>query len=510
LPIILRKRIEKALENMSPDGTIGVDDPEKILKMALFSLEKAADAILWIDAGARIHYANEAACQTYGYTRDELLSMAVTDLNPGYTRESWLAHWSDVKRRRSFMYETCHRRKDGSTFPIDVSINYLRFGDVEYISASIRDITRRKQAEDALRRSESGLEKAQQIARMGSWEWDIVNNIEHRSRELLRLYDYGKDTGNVEAFIDAVHPGDREYVRSSIEAAVSDGKPYDISFRMVKKDGSVRHIHAVAEVHRDQKGRSVRMFGVAQDITERMLAEEALKEAKARAELYVDLMGHDINNMNQIAMGYLEMAIDMLDGEGQIDKGQRALLAKPYETLRETSHLISNVRKVQREKAGLYPTETLDVDAILRDVKLHFSGVSGREISINYTPGNRCMVRANELLKDVFLNLVGNAIKHSEGPLTVNIIASTAICCGKKYCQVAVEDDGPGIPDGLKSKLFDRLTLDGTMMKGKGFGLCLIKMLIDDYDGQFRVEDRVAGDYRNGSRFVVTLPAVDI
>ncbi|MGA9138638.1 MAG: PAS domain S-box protein [Methanocella sp.] len=494
---------------MSPDGTIATDDPEKILKLALFSLEKAADIILWIDAGARIHYANEAACQAYGYTRDELLSMAVTDLNPGYTKASWLEHWSEVKRRRSLTYEACHRRKDGTTFPIDVSINYLRFGDVEYNCASIRDITRRKDAEAALHRSESGLEKAQQIARMGSWEWDIVNDVVYRSRELVRLYNYGTGQGTVGTFLDAVHPEDRERVRSSIAATIDDHKPYDVSFRIVKNDHSLRYLHAEAEITYGEDGRPVRMFGIAQDVTERVLAEEALKEAKARAELYVDLMGHDINNMNQIAMGYLEMAIDSLDGIGHIDKGQRPLLAKPYETLRETSHLISNVRKVQREKAGLYPIETMDVDAILRDVTLHYSNVSGREVSINYTAGNRCMVMANELLKDVFLNLVGNAIKHSEGPLTVNIVASAAICCGKKNCQVAVEDNGPGIPDEMKSKLFDRLTLDGTMMKGKGFGLCLIKMLIDDYDGQFRVEDRVAGDYSKGSRFVVTLPVVD-
>jgi nitrogen-specific signal transduction histidine kinase len=80
---------------------------------------------------------------------------------------------------------------------------------------------------------------------------------------------------------------------------------------------------------------------------------------------------------------------------------------------------------------------------------------------------------------------------------------------GIKYCRVAVEDDGPGIPDTLKNTLFDRLSLTTTRARGKGFGLCLIKMLVDDYHGKFWVEDRIKGDHTNGARFVVMLPSVE-
>ncbi len=110
---------------------------------------------------------------------------------------------------------------------------------------------------------------------------------------------------------------------------------------------------------------------------------------------------------------------------------------------------------------------------------------------------------------DVFTNLIGNSVKHSQGDLTVNIRVDEAADDGVKYCRVDVEDDGPGIPDQLKSTLFDRLNLTTTRAKGKGFGLCLIKMLVDDYHGKFWVEDRVAGDYTKGARFVVLLPAVE-
>jgi nitrogen-specific signal transduction histidine kinase len=87
--------------------------------------------------------------------------------------------------------------------------------------------------------------------------------------------------------------------------------------------------------------------------------------------------------------------------------------------------------------------------------------------------------------------------------------ASPVIDNGKTYCRIEVEDNGPGIPDMLKNTLFDRLNLTTTRAKGKGFGLCIIKMLVDDYHGKFRVEDRVKGDHTKGARFVVMLPAVE-
>jgi signal transduction histidine kinase len=80
---------------------------------------------------------------------------------------------------------------------------------------------------------------------------------------------------------------------------------------------------------------------------------------------------------------------------------------------------------------------------------------------------------------------------------------------GRDYCKVVVEDNGPGIPDELKGVLFERLNLTESRVRGKGFGLCLVKMLVDDYDGKFWVEDRVEGDHSKGARFVVMLPAVE-
>ena len=248
---------------------------------------------------------------------------------------------------------------------------------------------------------------------------------------------------------------------------------------------------------------------IFEDITDNVLTNDTLKAAKNQAELYVDLMGHDINNMNQIAYGYLELALDKLNNTGKLEKGDQSLIANPIESLKNIANLISNVRKIQREKSGAYKPEIVDIGKMLEQVKDQYSNALRRDLVINYIPETQCFVIANELLHDAFTNLVGNAIKHSSGPLAIDILMSKVVDGDKSYCKIIVQDNGPGIPDDLKNKLFERLNLTESRAQGKGFGLCLVKMLVDDYSGQFWVEDRVKGDYSGGAKFIIMLPAVE-
>jgi PAS domain S-box-containing protein len=249
------------------------------------------------------------------------------------------------------------------------------------------------------------------------------------------------------------------------------------------------------------------IFAYARNIQERKKAEKAMLEAKAEAELYVDLMGHDINNMNQVAMGFLELAMEMMEAEGKIDMANVDLISKPYDMLVNSSRLIENVRKIQREKAGDYESNIMDVGKVLGEVRDSYTHVPGRDVTIRLSQNGECRVVANELLKDVFMNLVGNSIKHSKGPLRVSIEMKSVTNGGRTYCQVSVEDDGPGITDEMKKKLLEAYGLVNARNRGKGFGLHLIRQLVDDFRGKFWIEDRVPGDYTKGARFVVMLPA---
>jgi signal transduction histidine kinase len=253
----------------------------------------------------------------------------------------------------------------------------------------------------------------------------------------------------------------------------------------------------------DLRQLSLLMSGVWRIIM-RKRAEEALSESKAQAELYVDFMSHDISNMNQVAMGFLELAIEKLSAEGRLEKSDMALLVKPMDTIKNSAKLIDNVKKLQRLRAGMLEPMLIDLGQVLSEIKDDTEGRNDRRISIHYAPVSGFYVHANELLKDIFSNIVNNSIKHSRPNKPVSIMIS--LTTSENGYRVSIEDNGPGISDGRKNEIFDRLSSGKMKALRTGLGLGLVKTLVESYHGRIWVEDRVAGDYRQGCRFIVELP----
>ncbi|WP_052309945.1 PAS domain S-box protein [Methanocella arvoryzae] len=282
---------------------------------------------------------------------------------------------------------------------------------------------------------------------------------------------------------------------------------YTLEKRFVRKDGSLVSTYLSAGCIRNPD-RSVKyMLSIIQDITEEKRAEEALKDAKAQAELYLDLMGHDINNMNQIAIGFLEMALSTMD----LSDDERELLDKPLRSIRNSSELISNVGKLQKAAGNQeFKMKRTDLCSVLGEVVRKSSDLPGRPITVNFECPPGSFVIANELLEDLFSNLIGNAIKHSDPgkPLTIDVRVSRQKEDDKDYYEISIEDNGPGIPDALKAKLFRRFERGQTKASGRGLGLYLVKTLAREFGGKVRVEDRVPGDSGQGAKFIVLLPVL--
>ena len=109
-------------------------------------------------------------------------------------------------------------------------------------------------------------------------------------------------------------------------------------------------------------------------------------------------------------------------------------------------------------------------------------------------------------MHDVFANLVSNAINHTGDETVISVDLEMEGEMGSRYCLVSVEDDGPGIPDDCKDRIFNRMLKGTTRAKGTGLGLYLVRTLVESYGGQAWAEDRVPGDHRKGAKFVVMLP----
>jgi PAS domain S-box-containing protein len=379
-------------------------------------------------------------------------------------------------------------------------------GNVTGTIEQVRDITERQRTEAALRASEEKYRDLVENANSIIIRWDIKGNLTFFNEFAERLFGYSKNEILGQNVVGTIVPRSESTGRdlaALMEAVERCPERYELNVNEnICKDGRRVWIAWTNKAIRDVDGNLIEILSVGNDITERKHAEKALEEAKVQAELYLDLMGHDINNMHQIALGYLELACAM-----HPEIGENEILDKPIEVLQRSSQLIQNVRKLQKLQEGVFQSQDVDVCELLVDVQQEFGAVPHKAITLSLNGCERCHVRANELLHDVFANLVSNAIKHTGDRADINIGFDIVDNNGRRCCRVCVEDNGPGIPDEMKGRVFNRMHKGSA--RGMGLGLYLVKTLVESYHGKVWVEDRVKGDHSKGARFVVMLPALD-
>ncbi|HEX5786016.1 MAG TPA: PAS domain-containing protein [Burkholderiaceae bacterium] len=253
---------------------------EDDLQMKKQVLDHAHDSIYLIDEQGRFVYVNDEACRALGYTRDELLCMGVPDIDQAYSVEDTNAVGLQAQKDGSFAFETQHRRRNGSLFPVEIRASALVHRGRQLGLAVARDISERKAIEQALRHSEGMLNEAQRIAHVGSWDVDMVNDKLTWSDELFRIWEIDKTSFKADfaAFLDTVHPDDRARVQQAYDDAVLKHELYEVEHRLLFPDGRIKHILERGEPQYDAQGKPVRFIGTSQDITERKRLEDALTE----------------------------------------------------------------------------------------------------------------------------------------------------------------------------------------------------------------------------------------
>jgi len=213
-----------------------------------------------------------------------------------------------------------------------------------------------------------------------------------------------------------------------------------------------------------------------------------LKEARNEANLYLDILTHDIGNTENVANLYADLLLGMLSGDAA------AYLMKLKHSIDKSIEILGTVSNIRRIHTGTPELRPVDLDAIIREEIGHYP-----EEFIQYA-GSAYLVLVDDLLPEVFANLIGNAVKHG-GPAVV--VTDPGGRCGG-FVRVSVEDTGPGVPDDQKEAIFHRYEQKKRGV-GEGLGLYLVQILVERYGGRVWVEDRVPGRPEEGAAFRFTL-----
>ena len=303
------------------------------------------------------------------------------------------------------------------------------------------------------------------------------------------------------------------YRKTAGESRKQSVHPWRLACPMISSIASTggsryKGLHSEGVMVKDDSGVIIRTFAHhTSDITERKQAEEALKEAKTQAELYLDLMGHDISNMHQIILGQLELVQEIMDMDGRLESADKEMIDTSVATLQRSARLIENIRNIQKLRMGEYKFGRMDLGEVLDEAVNGYSRLPNRDISISYIPVHGYYILANPLLKDIFNNLLDNAVKHCDDPVRIDVSLQPVDCDGNRLFEISVEDNGHGIPDDKKFIVFHRLKRGDTKARGTGLGLYIVRTLVESFGGFVRVEDRFPGDSAKGAKFVVCLPA---
>jgi|HubBroStandDraft_4_1064222.scaffolds.fasta_scaffold14947_2 formate hydrogenlyase transcriptional activator len=273
------------------------------LKLFRTLVDQSNDAIKVIDPET-LHFldVNEKACSELGYNREEMLSLGVFDIDPGATQSVTTKIKKELRKSGSIVIERLYRRKDGSTFPVEVSMRWVRL-ERDYIVTIARDLTERKQSEEALRTSERRQHKiaqqleaergrlieAQAVATVGSWEVELPSLEITWSEQTHRIFETDPFHFHPRRpdFVEFVHPEDRAKVDAAFQASLENGAPSTVEYRIVMTDGRLKVLEENWRVFHDEQGQPIRLVGTCRDVTDRKRSEEALRRSEENYRNFV-------------------------------------------------------------------------------------------------------------------------------------------------------------------------------------------------------------------------------
>ena len=468
-------------------------------------------------------WVNDAFAQMFGYTREEMTGQPTRIVY--VSDESYAGFGASayalMQRGETFHAEMQYLRKDASAGWYSVSGTMLHPGSAESIWAFV-ETTQRKEFELALTRSEAQLKDAQRMARLGSWDTEPAADTFVCSGELLRIYGIDAQQGlNRAAFLAAVHPEDRGRTEAAFRDALSQRSHLHLTHRIGAANGAVKYVEVLGDSYSVAQGAPLRFAGTAQDVTESVLQRMALQESEKRARAaayaaesanrakseFLANMSHELRTPLNGILGNAQL-LEMSDLGGE-DKSYLSAMIVSGNNLLSLVNDILDLAKIEAEKVVLEQADfslRACIDSVIRSQR-SAAASRGLALKLKISPAVPNALRGDELrLKQILLNLMGNAIKFTSiGGVTLSV-ALVERGASHASIEISVADSGIGIPAAAAEDIFRPFVqADGSTSRrygGSGLGLTISRQLAELMGGGIGLESTVGV----GSTFRVQLP----
>jgi len=249
-------------------------------------IENAGDAMYMANFEGEILEVNKLACIKLGYSEKELLRLNITALDADFVElEKAKKFWNTLEVGKPYALETKHKRKDGSTFPVEIRISVASINNKKVTLGFARDITERKVVEKKIKESERLLKEAQTVAKIGHWELNLLDNKLTWSDEVFRIFNLKPQEfkPTYATFLEKIHQKDKETFNNTYLDSLEKNKPFEITIRLLLNSNKIKYVFIKGYTEFNEEGKPTRSLGIIQDITESKQAK--IKLSKSRDEV---------------------------------------------------------------------------------------------------------------------------------------------------------------------------------------------------------------------------------
>jgi len=411
--------------------------------------------------------------------------------------------------------------QSGRTFWVSARRIPLRnsFGQVTRVLVTLRDITDRRKAEEALRQSEGRLRQAARASQIGTWDHDHLSGKVYWSPEQRDIYGLGPDeVVTLSLFLDHVYPEDREAMAGGVRRAhdpAGDGL-FDVEHRIVRRDGDLRWLITRSQTFFDGEGaarQSVRTIGASLDITDRKRLEAQYEQAQ-KMQAVGRLAGgvaHDFNNILSVIMGYAELSNRFLDEKHPVVRN----IAQIKHAATRAASLTKQLLAFSRQQVS-YPS-VLDLNKVVGNLCEMLTWLVGEDVEISFRPGERLgLIRVDPgQVEQILMNLGVNArdampkggkivIETSNVTLDENYVQDTPAVAGA-YVMLSFGDTGCGIAKENLPRIFEPFFTTKGPSQGTGLGLATVYGIVKQSNGYIWADS----EPDKGAIFKIYFPRVE-